>query len=152
MLLTFLRVPGGAAVGRGYTRQAVGPAEGAGAGGQGSAGVGRGGAGAACRECRGGGGRGAVALGEESDGGTVSHTLRAGKRERQLTAGSSYLQVLGSVVVLLGLRLLLLLLLLLLVLLLPLLLLLLPGLQGPSPADCLFRLLQVGQGHTLSGG
>lgn len=63
VLLTFLRVPGGAAVRRGDACQTVGPAEGAGAGGQSSAGVGRGGAGAGCRECRGGGGRGAVALG-----------------------------------------------------------------------------------------
>lgn len=80
VLLTFLRVSGGAAVGRSDARQAVGPAEGAGAGGQSGAGVGRGGAGAGCRECRGGGGRGAVALGEESDGGTVSHMLKGKKR------------------------------------------------------------------------
>lgn len=80
VLLTFVSVPGGAAVGRGDARQTVGPAEGAGAGGQSGAGVGRGGAGAGCRKGRGGGGRGAVALGEESDGSAVSHMLQKGQK------------------------------------------------------------------------
>lgn len=87
VLLTFVGVPGGAAVGRGDASQTVGPAEGAGAGGQSGAGVGRGGAGAGCRECRRGGGRGAVALGEESDGDTESHVAKRAK-EWKLTAGS----------------------------------------------------------------
>lgn len=56
--------------------------------------------------------------------------------------------ILGSIIVLLGLRLLFLLLL-LLVLLLFLLLLLLSGLGGTSPANSFFSLLQISQGHTL---
>lgn len=54
VLLTFLCVSGGAAVGGGDPRQTVGPVEGAGAGGQSGAGVGRGGGSAGCGD--GGGG------------------------------------------------------------------------------------------------
>lgn len=51
---TFLRVPGGAAVGGRDARQTVGPVQGA--GGQGGAGVGRGGGSAGRGDGRGGGG------------------------------------------------------------------------------------------------
>lgn len=86
-MLTFVRVPGRAAVGRGDSCQTVGPAEGAGAGGQSGAGVGRGGADARRREGWGGGGRGPVALAEESDGGTVSRMLQKDEKECKLTTG-----------------------------------------------------------------